>query len=650
MRVPNNRIFVRTVVHVLMVVICLIFAACTGTKISNSPFEKQLEAPVNPLLMLNADAVIRNSISTIHLYSSEKATYRVKEAVTILNRDGRDKGRLLLFYDKFREVDHIKGVVRDKNGRIIRSLDESDMRDFSATSSYSLYDDTRVKVVELFYNRYPYTIEYDYQITYSGLLNLPAWYPQGPGESVERASLIVREYGKNRIRYKTRNMDIDPEINKLQDVQTYKWELKNRPPRSLKPYGPHSRDQLPGVIMAPNEFSIDEYRGSFTSWQSFGKWYYQLGENTRTLPSELQQEIDRLVAGVSSKREMVEILYGYLQQEMRYVSIQLGIGGWKPFDVARVYRTKYGDCKALTNFMQAILEYAGIEAYPVLLRSGVNEPEVISDFPSNQFNHVVLLVDLGDEGKIWLECTSKYIPPGHLGFGNQGKTGLMIAESGSDLITTPLGTEDENKSESRYTLTFGNRGKVVLESNNTYSGAMQDYILSILSPKSSQDRARWLREQLDYSVSDLQAFTMNEDHKNTKVFYRLTTPGLATVASNRLFLSIDKITENRNSMTVDTDREVQVILPMLYSKEESIVIEIPTGYRIESLPEQLSLDYPFASYSYSFTDSENSRLVIHRKVAFKRREISSEHFEALNEFWKRIASTERDNIVFVRTN
>lgn len=650
MRVPINCTSIRTVAQVLMVVSCLYISACSGTKISNSPFEKQLEEPVNPLLMLNADAVIRNSISTLNLYSSERATHRVKEAVTILNPDGRDKGRLLLFYDKFRKIDHVKGVIRDKNGRIIRSLDESDMRDFSATSSYSLYDDTRVKVIELFHNRYPYTIEYDYQISLSGLLSLPAWYPQGPGESVERASLIVREYGKNRIRYKTRNTDIEPELTNLQGVQTYKWELKSRPPRSLEPRGPHPRDQMPGVVIAPYEFSIDEYHGSFASWQSFGNWYYQLGENTRTLPLELRKEIDHLIAGVSSKNKIVEILYRYLQQEMRYVSVQLGIGGWKPFDVTRVYRTKYGDCKALTNFMQAILEYAGIEANPVLLRSGINEPEVIRDFPSNQFNHVVLLVDLGDEGKIWLECTSKYIPPGHLGFGNQGKTGLLVAESGSELITIPKGTEAENTSESRYMLTFGNRGKVVLESHNTYSGAMQDYILGILSPKSHQDRARWLREQLDYSVSDLQAFTVDDDYNHTEVFYRLTTSALATLTSNRLFLSIDKITENSNSMKVDTDREVPVILPLLYSREESIVIEIPTGYRIESLPEQLSLDYPFASYSYSYSDSETSRLVINRKMAFKHREIHSEHFEALNEFWKRIATTEQSKVVFVRKN
>jgi len=57
------------------------------------------------------------------------------------------------------------------------------------------------------------------------------------------------------------------------------------------------------------------------------------------------------------------------------VSIQIGIGGWQPFDASTVQRLSYGDCKALANYMKTLLEAVGLSANYCLVNAGKMHPQ-----------------------------------------------------------------------------------------------------------------------------------------------------------------------------------------------------------------------------------------------------------------------------------
>jgi transglutaminase-like putative cysteine protease len=319
-------------------------------------------------LLHDVNAVVRNNSMTFTVEDIDEAYLKCTYAVTILNKSGEHFGQLRLNYDKFYKIKKLKGYIYDQQGKEIRELDDDDIEDHALISWATLYSDDRAKIAKLYHNEFPYTIEYEYEIELDGYISWPSWVPEEKDASVEYSSYNVIMPADSALRYQCYNMDIKPEITKINKKQvSYLWKVSNLPSFQIEPYGPSVTDQYKSVIIAPHWFKMDDYTGNLSSWNDFGKWSIGLWKPKQNLPEKAVNEIHSLIAGISDKKERIKILYKYMQSKTRYVNIYVGIGGWQPIDAEKVYERGYGDCKALTNYMITLLKYADIKAYPVLL-------------------------------------------------------------------------------------------------------------------------------------------------------------------------------------------------------------------------------------------------------------------------------------------
>ena len=175
--------------------------------------------------------------------------------------------------------------------------------------------------------------------------------------------------------------------------QVVEVSAQSLPPLESEPYDLPLHQTMPVVYFAPSDFRYAGTEGNMATWQDFGRWQYALLQGRDGLDEAFCQQLHALTDTCSTDRQRVRLLYDYLAANTRYVSIQLGIGGWQPIAAEEVHRTGFGDCKGLSNFMAAMLREVGVESVYTII-STRNE-RLLTDYASiSQMNHAILQVPL----------------------------------------------------------------------------------------------------------------------------------------------------------------------------------------------------------------------------------------------------------------
>lgn len=188
------------------------------------------------------------------------------------------------------------------------------------------------------------------------------------------------------------------------------------------------------------------------TWQKIGAWYADHARGRYAATPALNARLDSLLggAGITTLSDTLRAIHKYVAQDVRYVSVALGIGGYQPRTPDEVMSTGFGDCKDKATIFVAMLNRIGLEAYPVLLNStgGVNE-----DLPSlTQFDHAIAAYKRpGDTDWRYTDLTADLAPLDELPFGEQGEFGIIVKPDGAvEEITFPLSRVADNQNVVRF--------------------------------------------------------------------------------------------------------------------------------------------------------------------------------------------------------
>ena len=601
-------------------------------------------------LLKNASVVKRMETERFEITNDNKAKYYRKVAYTILNENGDQWGYFSEGYDKLISIESFDGWLYDANGKKLKNLKKDDIKDVTGNDETSLYDDNRVKWHSFFYKVYPYTVEYEIEMKYKGTMFLPDWIPQEKAiMSVQEAVLIVTSPAVNPIHFKMFNYPGQPAITDDKSAKIYTWHVNTILAVAEEYASPKWQEITTSVFLASEKFVLDNYQGSNASWKDFGKFVYDLKKDRDQLPDNIKQKVHELIDGIEDNNEKIRRLYEYMQQNTRYVSISLGIGGWQPYDAKYVADKKYGDCKALSNFMYSLLKEAGIRSVYTVVTGGDDNDYLLADFPCSQFNHVILLVPDGKD-TTWLECTSQTKAVGYLGSEVGNRYAVAVDENGGNLVRTPKYGLADNIETRKLKAVLDENASLTVAVNTNYKGLEQDDVHGMINYLSKDKVKEYLQKQLDLPTYDVNQFEYKENKSKVPEVeekLNLYVSNYATITGKRLFIVPNVMSRSNTKLKTDEERKYDIILHDEYRNIDSVEIEIPKGYEPESLPQPASIETKFGKY-YNSTKLSNNKIYYYRTMEQYSGRFPAKDYADLVKFYDAIYKADRNKVVLVK--
>jgi len=568
-------------------------------------------------LKSRANATIRNEETVIDMRAPDNVMLTVKKAVTVLNKNGDDKARLVLFYDKNTLIKSIKGEVYNAAGVLTKKFTQNNFSDESAADGFSLFVDSRVKHYLPSENVYPYTVVYNFEIRYKQNLIIPDWVPQEEDDiSVEKSSYMFISKPTDELRIKTQSFQGKPEeiINEKQ--KTLVWKVANIPAVKPEPYSPGRETYQTSVKIAAKNFTYYNHSGSYTNWQELGKWNYDdLLKTRKVLSPATVQTITELIANEKTDKDKARKIYEYVQKKTRYISVQIGIGGFQPVNASEVDRLGYGDCKALVNYTQSLLNVAGIESYYCIVEAGNKKISIDPDYASMvQGNHVILCMPLkGDT--TWLECTSQKIPFGFLSTFTDDRLVLACTRDGGKILRTPKLSTSNNLQIRTAELKLQANGNISGSMKTIFSGSQYDNNEEIIE-KAPSEQKKLLTKLYDIdninfnNIDYVQKKNIDPEIIET---INLEMPHYGTVNNSKLYLKINAF-NIQNTISEVRNRIKPVYINRGFTDEDTIVYNLPDEIETNLLPESdKKLNSIFGEYTCK-TVLEGKKLTYYRKL------------------------------------
>ncbi|KUG09508.1 DUF3857 domain-containing transglutaminase family protein [Solirubrum puertoriconensis] len=630
-------------------------ALCLGPLLAQAG--QPLQWPVSSIpaaLRQNAHAVIRQQDDILTVKAAGRMVYTVHRVVTVLDEQGDNWGVAVVPYDKLTQVSYLRGTVYDADGRVVRTLRTADIKDYSNVSGASLFEDNRVRVGDLRQPRYPYTADFTYEYSSDNTLNFPAWSPQDEEHvSLEHATLRVTTPPELPLRYLEERLPQGGAVTKSQQGNqlVYAWQLTSLPALEREPYSPPLAEQVPTVYTAPTAFEVQGHRGDMTSWQGLGKWEYDLNQDRAELSPEIKAKVAALVKDISEPRQRVRKVYEYLQNSTRYVSVQLGIGGWQAFPASTVASTGYGDCKALSNYCMALLRAAGVESFCAMIGAGEQRAAIRTSFPSNQFNHMILCVPMPKD-TVWLECTSQSEAFGYLGSFTGGRHALLLTPQGGKLVRTPSYAAAVNGQFRNAEVVIDDKGHGRATVRTLSSGLQQDALAQMISalPADEQRKRAYARLGLPTVTIEQSSWQPNRQGALPAVTERLTLalPSYASLTGRRLFLVPNLLNRLPPPAPSVGARQTPLVLHLPFTDADTVRFKVPADYKPESVPAPVQLRTAFGSYEAQVQVLQDGTIQYIRRLQMPDGHFEAAQYEAYEAFRQRISKADRMQLVLVR--
>ncbi len=398
---------------------------------------------------------------------------------------------------------------------------------------------------------------------------------------------------------------------------SWQWELMDTPGVDLRDV------KLAPEIGELESVMTQHYAGPGTpvpeDWKSIGEWYEGLTASRTESTPEMVSEARELTKGMTDFYEKAHAIDSYVRGNIRYVAVEVGIGGDQPHTAADIFRNHYGDCKDKATLLAAMLSSVGIHSTWLWVDTEHRHRSV--DAIAAAGDHMVAAIELpqgydspqmhsvvtAKSGKRFLitDPTWEYTPFGQIEDDLQGSYALLVDGPDSQIIQIPVMAPDRN--------TWTRTAHMKLAEDGSLSGDVVEQLYGDMAADTRQRfavaDAHQQSEMLEHHVNaDITGFTMTDvktenllDVDKEIVFSYAVTTGTYAKQMGTLLMVRPRVLGSDERAVDDRPRKLAVNFGESMMKKDNFDVQLPAGYVVDELPEPVKMDVGFASYESKTT-------------------------------------------------
>ena len=581
------------------------------------------------------DAVVLVETNAVDIYSNVAFSFTKHRAVRIQNDNGAHHADFSIYMTNDMSMDKFQLTLSDASGHLLRTFKQKDLMrtEFSeglAADGYMLYLDVTPP-------SYPVVVACDITVNFKrNNVSFPIFSPlDSYNTEVEKATYDITYPSDYPLRYKVVNSSVSPSKTSQGGKTCLHFQFDNINAIKKSEYGLPLSKVSPKVYFAPSRFSYFKTTGSLLSWDDLGAWEQSLFSDRGALPEEAKAKVRQLIKGCSSDKEKVAAIYKFLGESTRYVSIQLGIGGYQPMTALEVWRQGFGDCKALSNYMMALLAEAGIQSHCVAIST--QQDKLLPDFPNfQQMNHMILEVPLSSD-TLWVECTNPRLPLGYVHNDISGHVALEMSSAGGKLVTLPEYPDsfNVNITDAHVALSPDGSAGITIDEDFRYHRYARMKSIATLGENDLRKVMFSIYNLPQAEIEPIAVDEMCQPYGVPSLTYRLAAHSqkYASVTGSRIFVPTNLLHKNYMAAT-DSHLANELFIAHGSRNVEKIVVTMPEGYIVESMPESTTLSLPFVRFSSSVSAEGNTITITYEY--FIRRGTYPGAAEQFHEFEKKV--------------
>lgn len=583
------------------------------------------------------DAVVLSQLDVVRVYPNGLSSRTHQEVTWLVSQRGVEQARVqgLRYAPGEEEVKIERARIIKRDGSVVESKSENDSR--VNDTSGGMYFDHRRRTVSLPNLELGDVVEFTWRKDDISATNMFAdyfgdvTYLQGTNPKRDVDYVLVAPKARTFFANEPALKGIEHDVVAAGADRVWRWRVRNVPRVEPEP-------RMPAWV----ETAAYLHVSTFKEWDDVGRfWWGLIREQLHVTPS-VAAAAKEAVAGIpaSNVDGRVRAVYRYVVTKTRYVGLEFGIHGFKPYPVDRVLARGFGDCKDKASLMYAMLEHLGIESRLVLLR--MNHLGALTEKPASLavFNHAILYVPQLD---LWLDGTAEFAGSSELPASDQSAQVLVVepgTKAPSRFLTTPVSRSVSNVTTGVYDIALSTDGSASLQGTSEVKGQSaaswrQGYQSE--SGRREKFEQSWARSYPGARLKSLDISDPRAIEAPVKTTFELEVPNMGRIDADELLFSPfgEDLRYVRNYAPLSS-RRFPVKLGVPWRNEFSYRVTLPKGGVVKNAGSPLTGTSPFGSYSLSVTPSSDGAVLISGHVAFDVESVQPNEYQSFRQFLSQI--------------